>query len=113
MAAVKINRGHQGSGRRCKEVVDQAGSLADLPFHAVIYSSAKTVSTNNKLHQADLLFLAKKSHMERSVTKPDTPVLYYLHDGLKHGFVCEELLVVPLNTEFHLNKLVSFHSQFR
>ena len=30
-----------------------------------------------------------------SVTKPDEPVLYYLQDGPLHGFVREELLVVP------------------
>jgi len=33
------------------------------------------------------------------MTKPNEPVLYYLHDGPKQGFVREELLVVPANTE--------------
>ena len=37
--------------------------------------------------------------IERSFTKPNQPVLYYLHDGPKRGFVCEELLVVPPNTQ--------------
>ena len=36
---------------------------------------------------------------ERSVTKPNAPVLYNLHDGPKRGFVREELLVIPPNTE--------------
>ena len=35
----------------------------------------------------------------RSVTKPDDPVLYYLFDGPKRGFVHEELLVVPHDTQ--------------
>ena len=35
----------------------------------------------------------------RSVTKPDGPVLYYLQDGPPRGFVKEELLVVPPDTQ--------------
>ena len=35
----------------------------------------------------------------RSVTKPDEPVLYYLLDGPERGFVHEELLVVPPDTQ--------------
>ena len=35
----------------------------------------------------------------RSVTKPDEPVLYYLQDGPPRGFVREELLVVPPDTQ--------------
>ena len=35
----------------------------------------------------------------RSVTKPDEPVLYYLQDGQPRGFVREELLVVPPDTQ--------------
>lgn len=27
-------------------------------------------------------------------SKPNEPVIYYLHDGPKQGFVCEELLIV-------------------
>ena len=34
-----------------------------------------------------------------SVTKPDEPVLYYLQDGPPRGFVREELLVVPPDTQ--------------
>ena len=37
--------------------------------------------------------------IERSFIKPDQPVLYYLRDGPKRGFVREELLVVPPNTQ--------------
>ena len=35
----------------------------------------------------------------RSVTKPDEPLLYYLQDGPPRGFVREELLVVPPDTQ--------------
>ena len=35
----------------------------------------------------------------RSVTKPGEPVLYYLQDGPARGFVREELLVVPPDTQ--------------
>ena len=35
----------------------------------------------------------------RSVTKPDEPVLYYLQDGPPRGFVREELLMVPPDTQ--------------
>lgn len=34
----------------------------------------------------------------RAVSKPDAPVVYYLHNGPKRGFVSEELMVVPPGT---------------
>ena len=46
----------------------------------------------------DPIWSLKVYNIERSFTKPDQPVLYYLHDGPKRGFVREELLVVPPNT---------------
>ena len=46
----------------------------------------------------DPIWSLKAYSIERSFTKPNQPVLYYLHDGPKRGFVCEELLVVPPNT---------------
>ena len=46
----------------------------------------------------DPIWSLKVYNIERSFTKPNQPVLYYLHDGPKHGFVREELLVVPPNT---------------
>ena len=36
--------------------------------------------------------------IQKVVTKPEAPVVYYLYDGPKRGFVCEELLVVPPGT---------------
>jgi len=37
--------------------------------------------------------------IERNVSKPDQPVVYYLSDGPRRGFLREELLVVPPNTQ--------------
>ena len=50
----------------------------------------------------DPIWSLKVYNIERSFTKPNHPVLYYLHDGPKRGFVREELLVVPPNTTLPL-----------
>ena len=47
----------------------------------------------------DPIWSLKVYNIERSFTKPNQPVLYYLRDGPKRGFVCDELLVVPPNTQ--------------
>ena len=47
----------------------------------------------------DPIWSLKVYNIERSFTKPNQPVLYYLHNGPKRGFVREELLVVPPNTQ--------------
>ena len=47
----------------------------------------------------DPIWSLKVHSIKRSVTKPNEPVLYYLRDGPKRGFVREELLVVPPNTQ--------------
>ena len=41
----------------------------------------------------DPIWSLKAFNIERSITKPNEPVLYYLRDGPKRGFVREELLV--------------------
>ena len=46
----------------------------------------------------DPIWSLKVFKIERSFIKPHQPVLYYLRDGPKRGFVCEELLVVPPNS---------------
>ncbi|KAL9983293.1 hypothetical protein ACROYT_G005440 [Oculina patagonica] len=46
----------------------------------------------------DPIWSLKVFSLERAVMKPNEPVLYYLHDGPKRGFVREELLVVPPDT---------------
>ena len=38
-------------------------------------------------------------NVERLVVNEDEPFLYYLNDGLKHGFVREELKLIPPGTE--------------
>ena len=47
----------------------------------------------------DPIWSLKVYNLERSFTKPNQPVLYHLSDGPKRGFVREELLVVPPNTQ--------------
>jgi len=47
----------------------------------------------------DPVWSLKVHGLGRSLTKPDEPVLYYLDDGPRRGFVREELLVVPPNTQ--------------
>lgn len=47
----------------------------------------------------DPIWSLKVFRIGRSVTKPNEPVLYYLCNGPRRGFVCEELLVVLPNTE--------------
>jgi len=46
----------------------------------------------------DPIWSLKVYSIESSFTKPHQPVLYYLRDGPKRGFVREELLVIPPNT---------------
>ncbi|KAL9950721.1 hypothetical protein ACROYT_G043267 [Oculina patagonica] len=53
----------------------------------------------------DPIWSLKVYSIERSVTKPNQPVLYYLHNGPKRSFVREELLVIPQNTQLPPEKL--------
>lgn len=46
----------------------------------------------------DPVWSLKVHNIEKSVTKPGEPVLYYLQNGPKRGFIREELLVVPPNS---------------
>ena len=46
----------------------------------------------------DPIWSLKVYSIERSFIKPHQPVLYYLRDSPKRGFVREELLVIPPNT---------------
>ena len=47
----------------------------------------------------DPIWSLKVYNIERVVTKPNAPVVYYLYDGPKRGFVREELLVIPPDTQ--------------
>ena len=46
----------------------------------------------------DPIWSLKVYQIERNVTKTNEPIVYYLSDRLKRGFVHEELLVVLPNT---------------
>ena len=47
----------------------------------------------------DPIWSLKVYQIERNVSKPNEPVVYYLSDEPKRGFVREELLVVPPNMQ--------------
>ena len=47
----------------------------------------------------DAIWSLQVYRLGHSITKPQEPILYYLQDGPKRGFVREELLVVPPDTE--------------
>ena len=47
----------------------------------------------------DPIWSLKVYQVVENKTKPDSPAVYYLSDGPKRGFVREELLVVPPNTQ--------------
>ena len=47
----------------------------------------------------DPIWSLKVYQVVENKTKPNEPVVYYLSDGPKRGFVREELLVVPPNTQ--------------
>ena len=46
----------------------------------------------------DLVWSLKVYNVVKPLVKPDEPILYYLIDGPKRGFVREELLAIPSNT---------------
>jgi len=47
----------------------------------------------------DPVWSLKVYALEKAVDKPGEPVFYYLYDSPKRGFVREELLIVPPNTQ--------------
>ena len=47
----------------------------------------------------DPIWSLKVYNIEKVVTKPKEPVMYYLFDGPKRGFGREELMVVPPDTQ--------------
>ena len=47
----------------------------------------------------DPIWSLKVYNIEKVVTKPKEPVMYYFFDGTKRGFVREELMVVPSDTQ--------------
>jgi len=59
----------------------------------------------------DAIWSLKVYSLDRSVTKPGEPVLYYLQgdDAPRRGFVREELLVVPSGTQLPPDGILSHH----
>ena len=47
---------------------------------------------------SDPIWSLKVYNVVKPLVKPDEPILYYWIDGPKRGFVREELLVIPSNT---------------
>ena len=50
----------------------------------------------------DPIWSLKVYNIEKVVTKPEEPVMYYLFDGPKRSFVREELMVVSPDTQLPL-----------
>ena len=57
----------------------------------------------------DAVWSLQVYRLGRSVTKPDEPVLYYLLDGPARGFVREELLPVPIDTQLPPDGILRHH----
>ena len=57
----------------------------------------------------DAIWSLQVYRLGRSVTKPNEPVLYYLLDGPARGFVREELLVVPPDTQLPPDGILRRH----
>ena len=59
-----------------------------------------------KRRATDPIWSIKVYDITRSVVSPNQPVLYYLADGPRRGFVREELQVVPYDTELPPNSVL-------
>ena len=57
----------------------------------------------------DAIWSLQVYRLGRSVTKPDEPVLYYLLDGPALGFVREELLPMPIDTQLPPDGILRHH----
>ena len=61
------------------------------------YVSAGNPAVTNRAK--DPIWSLRVYQVVENRTKPNEPIVYYLSDGPKRGFVREELLVVPPNTQ--------------
>ena len=59
-----------------------------------------------KRRATDPIWSIKVYDITRSVVSPNQPVLYYLLDGPRRGFVREELQVIPYDTELPPNSVL-------
>ena len=63
-----------------------------------LYQPGKLESGGTK-RATDPIWSLKVYQVVKNMSNPNEPVVYYLSDGPKRGFVREELLVVPPNTQ--------------
>ena len=64
----------------------------------IIFTSPVSLRVGLK-RAIDPIWSLKVYTVDRAVTKADEPIIYYLSDGPKHGFVHKGLLVVPPDTQ--------------
>ena len=100
----KTRWGHQRKGRLFQalhpstQIFSPARDMTPFRGGCVLSLPARRAwGRKQKSHRSDLAF--KVYHIVKTITKPDELILDYLHHGPKRGFVCEELLVVPTDTE--------------
>ena len=69
------------------------------PQRRLCYLCQPSELEGGRKRATDPIWSLKLYHIEETITKPNELILYYLHDGPKRGFVPEELLIVPDDTE--------------
>ena len=70
-------------------------------FHHKHMCDTCTTPANSRVvggRATDPIWSLKVYNIQKVVTKPETPAVYYLFDEPKRGFVREELMVVPPGT---------------
>ena len=103
------------TGKKPSVAIKEKGIVAkpSTPYSRPVGADEKKLPSNVKvryLYQpgeleggtkraTDPVWSLKVFTLEKTVDKPGEPVLYYLYDGPKRGFVREELLIVPPNTQ--------------
>ena len=96
MKSVRAKPAGPASGARAVGFEEQR-----LPSDVLVrYLYAPGELEGDKRHRAtDPVWSFRVHKIERAVVKSGEPVLYYLMDGPKRGFVRSELQVVPVDTE--------------
>ena len=69
------------------------------PQRRLCYLCQPSELEGGRKRATDPIWSLKLYQIEETITKPNELILYYLHDGPKRGFVPEELLIVPDDTE--------------
>ena len=103
-------RGQQSGWLGCKKPSDaiEAKTVAQKPSSIVpdrpvdpfrCWCSLSVPAQRAGGRSTDPVWSLEVFRLGRSVTMPDEPVLYYLQEGPPRGFVREELLIVPPDTQ--------------